>query len=126
LGSSLIFDAARKNRCRSARARINAAPTPVIRAHVVIDDVVAIGRRDLRKRGALGVRLRAGLKIVMINEIIAGGVVGRIDLNQLHSPEVGFLQKLKNLKIFSFEEHMQRIAEVDALPAFRNNAFQAC
>ena len=32
-------------------------------------------------------------KIVVIDEIVAG-VIGRIDIDQLHPPEIGFVEKL--------------------------------
>jgi hypothetical protein len=47
-------------------------------------------------------RVRVG-EIVVIDEIVAG-VVGRIDVDQLYPPEIRFVEKLQNLKVFPFDE----------------------
>lgn len=58
-------------------------------------------------------------KIVLTDKIVAG-VIGRVDVDQFHPPKIEFLEKIQNLKVLTFDKHMPRIVEIDALAPFGN------
>src|SRR5437588_9488115 len=67
----------------------------------------------------LKIRLeRVGI-IIRIDEVLAS-IVRRVDINQLHPPEIWLEQKLENFQIVAFDEYVAGLIEIDGLVSRRN------
>ena len=64
-------------------------------------------------------------KIIFINEVISR-VIGRIDVNYLHLPQIRFLEKLQGIQIIAFDVDILRVRPAGGpIPSHRFFFFEA-